>query len=388
MAESGVPGQSSSFIPNSGGRKEAPILKSGDVVLTAEAIQALKKMDILRMERNEKRGDRRKAGEENVSDDEGEPFAPYTLVFPSGDLPPAHGGLESTNSAPASNFLFDDDAAAANSFEANDNSIPSSIFYLAKNGISPPLTLFLPASLARIRSSNIKTVKHGTGETTKVTVIDVSDFPDEGTLDQATWFTCYNTFLTFMGLAAGPRILEGFAAHYNHILTDPELSQWYPAYRSFDQGIRARFFTTPFVLKVKNEEYRAALQSAKNSFLISSRTSSSTGSRGSGAPPKEKGERSKPYDRDDSTRKKTLLCFRCGRSGHGAVTCDQTEPSRHGRAFVITASRDGLFRISDKRAVCMGFNCGRCNSNSSRHPIHICSLCSDAHHGAVDCTRN
>ncbi|KAJ7790953.1 hypothetical protein B0H13DRAFT_2173372 [Mycena leptocephala] len=348
MAESGVPGQSSSFIPNSGGRKEAPILKSGDVVLTAEAIQALKKMDILRMERNEKRGDRRKAGEENVSDDEGEPFAPYTLVFPSGDLPPAHGGLESTNSAPASNFLFDDDAAAANSFEVNDNSIPSSIFYLAKNGISPPLTLFLPASLARIRSSNIKTVKHGTGETTKVTVID------------ATWFTCYNTFLTFMGLAAGPRILEGFAAHYNHILTDPELSQWYPAYRSFDQGIRARFFTTPFVLKVKNEEYRAALQSAKNSFLISSR-----------APPKEKGERSKPYDRDDSTRKKTLLCFRCGRSGHGAVTCDQTEPSRHGRAFVITASRDGLFRISDKRAVCMGFNCGR-----------------DAHHGAVDCTRN
>ncbi|KAJ7851447.1 hypothetical protein B0H13DRAFT_1729064 [Mycena leptocephala] len=347
-------------------------------------------MDILRLERNEKRGERRTAGEENVSEDEAEPFAPFTLVYPSGDLPPADGSPGKTSPAQASTFLFDDDAAAANSFEANDNSIPSSIFYLAKNGISPPLTLFLPASLARIRSSNIKTVKHGTGETTKVTVIDVSDFPDEGALDQATWFTCYNTFLTFMGIAAGPRILEGFALHYNNILSDPELSQWFPAYRSFDQGIRARFFTTPFVPKVKDEEYRAALQSAKNSFLMSSRVSNSSGSKGPGAPPKEKGERPKPYDRDDSTRKKTMLCFRCGRSGHGAIGCDQTEPSRHGRAFVITANRDGLFRISDKRAVCMGFNCGRgrCDSNGTRHPIHICSLCADAHHGAVDCTRN
>ncbi|KAJ7658474.1 hypothetical protein B0H17DRAFT_1213218 [Mycena rosella] len=44
-------------------------------------------------------------------------------------------------------LLFDDTVAEKNSFRANDNSIPEAIYSLAKNGISPPLTLFLPASL-------------------------------------------------------------------------------------------------------------------------------------------------------------------------------------------------------------------------------------------------
>jgi hypothetical protein len=101
--------------------------------------------------------------------------------------------------------------AEKNSFRTHDNTIPGAIRSLAKNGISPALTLFLPASLERIRSSNVKTVKHGTGETTKITVIDLTDFPNEQELDQATWCTCYNTFLTFLEGTAGTRIFEGFA---------------------------------------------------------------------------------------------------------------------------------------------------------------------------------
>ncbi|KAK7013695.1 hypothetical protein R3P38DRAFT_2638826 [Favolaschia claudopus] len=388
MSDNGISGLSSSFLKNSGQTPIPRTLKPGDVVLSAEAIQALKKMDILRLERNNKRDERRKAGEKDVSEDEGEGLAPLITLVPSGEIPTDFGALDAQESE-APKLLFDDSKAALNSFQAIDDSIPSAIFFLAKNGISPPLTIFLPASLARIRSSNIKTVKHGTGESTKITVIDISDFPTEDGLDQATWCTTYNTFLTFMELAAGPKIFQGFASHYNYILSDPEFAQWFTAYRDFDQRLRARFFTQAFIIDCKTDEYRAVLQSAKNSFLMSSHSSpSASSSRTTSSTAKgDRADRSKPYDRD-SSRKKPMLCFRCGRTGHSAHTCEQAEPSRHGRQFVIFANREGLFRISDKRAVCMGYNCGRCDSNSRSHPIHICSLCADSHHGAADCTRN
>lgn len=104
-----------------------------------------------------------------------------------------------------------------NTFRAHNITIPAAIYSLAKNGISPPLTLFLPASLEIIRSSNVKTLKHGTGESTKVTVIDVSEFPDERTLDQATFLTCYNTFLTFLEPVSGVKIIEGFTRHKKNV---------------------------------------------------------------------------------------------------------------------------------------------------------------------------
>ncbi|KAJ6453350.1 hypothetical protein C8R45DRAFT_801347, partial [Mycena sanguinolenta] len=286
---------------------------------------------------------------------------------------------------------FDDAVAEKNSFCAHDNTIPVAIYSLAKNGISPPLNLFLPTSLERIRSSNVKTVKHGTGETSKVTVIDLTDFPSEEDLDLATWCTCYNTFLIFLEGSSGARIIQGFAAHYNRVLTDPDLSTWFPAYRDFDRRIRAQFFTKLYIIEHDNE-YRSALQTAKNSFLMLNRLSGSAGStsnpRANSYRPKDKTECQKPYDKDSTSRRKPMLCFRCGRTGHGAGACAETNPSRHGHEFVIYANRDGLFRISDNRAVCMGHNCGRCEVSGRSHALHICSLCSDAHHRAIDCTRN
>ncbi|KAJ7840406.1 hypothetical protein B0H14DRAFT_2360709 [Mycena olivaceomarginata] len=281
-----------------------------------------------------------------------------------------------------------------NSFHTHDNSIPAAIYSLAKNGISPPLTLFLPASLERIRSSNIKTVKHGTGETTRVTVIDVSEFPDEQTLDQATFLTCYNTFLTFLESAAGERIVRSFASHYNSLLADPELRVWFPAVRDFDRKIRAQFFTSPYIIDVQDPEYRSALQSAKNLFLMSNSSSngasqSKGASSGGSHHAKEKQERHRPYDREDGGRQRPILCFRCGRMGHSATTCKETHASRHGRDLVIYANRDGLFRILDHRPVCMRFNCGICPTTAgNNHALHICSLCGDSHHGAANCTRN
>ncbi|KAJ7613012.1 hypothetical protein FB45DRAFT_729304, partial [Roridomyces roridus] len=291
---------------------------------------------------------------------------------------------------------FGDEAAEKNTFRANNDSIPLAIFSLAKNGISPPLTLFMPDSLDRIRSSNVKTMKHGTGESTKVTVMDVSDFPNEDDLDQATWTTCYNRFLTFVEVASGEKIFRGFAAHFNEMLSDPALATWFQAYRAFDKRVRAQFFTKPYIIDVKDGKYRLALQSAKDTFLLSYKFSagpsgtSSSGSRGRGGKSgkeREGGHGSKPYDRAPN-RKRPLLCFRCGRSGHSAVGCEESDPSRHRRAFVISATRDGLFRLSDRRAVCMGFNCGKCEISGRAHALHICSLCGDAHHGAVECTCN
>ncbi|KAK7001234.1 hypothetical protein R3P38DRAFT_3284480 [Favolaschia claudopus] len=227
MSNAGIPGRASDFLHNSGGNPSATpisptVAKPGEVILSPEAVAVLKKMDILRLERNDKRDERRKAKEENVSEDEAEELTPYIMVVPSGE---ALGANVIPEVIPTPTLLFDDAAAARNSFQANDNSIPAAITFLAKNGISPPLTLFLPASLARIRSSNIKTVKHGTGESTKVTVIDISDFPDEMALDQATWCTCYNTFLTFMESVAGTQVFQGFASHFNNVLSNPDFAQ-------------------------------------------------------------------------------------------------------------------------------------------------------------------
>ncbi|KAJ7716253.1 hypothetical protein DFH07DRAFT_973950 [Mycena maculata] len=271
---SGISGQTSPFLEGLNGG--APIQdqgrKKGNIVFSADAIKVLRKWEILHLERNNKRAERRTAGEENVSEDEEDELTPYVMVVPSGEKSQPENPAASPKSSDTpldSKLLFSDDIAAKNSFRAHNNSIPSAVFSLAKNGLSPPLTLFLPASLERIRSSNVKTVKHGTGETTKVTVIDVSNFPDEDDLDQANWCTTYNTFLTFLESAVGPRIFESFARHYNRMLTDPELATWFRAYRSFDKKIRAQFFTTPYIIDINDAKYRSALQSAKNSFLMS-----------------------------------------------------------------------------------------------------------------------
>ncbi|KAJ6553387.1 hypothetical protein B0H19DRAFT_1296093 [Mycena capillaripes] len=229
---SGISGQASSFIPGTGGG--APFQqqghKSGEITFPGDAMAVPKKTDALRPERNNKRAERREKGEKDVSDDEGDELSGFMMGAPSGENP-AHvnhtvvvvpKSTEMTGSD--AELLFSDEAAAHYTFHANDMSIPTAIRSLAKNGISPPLNLFLAASLEHIRSSNVKTVKHGTGETTKVTVIDLSDFPAEEILDQATWLTCYNGFLMFLETSAGPLIFQSFARHYNQLLSDPDLS--------------------------------------------------------------------------------------------------------------------------------------------------------------------
>ncbi|KAJ7669585.1 hypothetical protein B0H17DRAFT_1209657 [Mycena rosella] len=357
----GNPGISGQTSPHVQGPLETPILAGGrgNVVFSADAMKVLRKMEIERLERNNNQAERREKGEEGISDDEADELTPFLMVVPAGEKPIPG---DAVNTAPqpivpshtSTKLLFDDTVAEKNSFRANDNSIPEAIYSLAKNGISPPLTLFLPASLELIRSSNVKTVKHGTGETTKVTVIDVSEFPDEETLDQANFLTCYNTFLTLMEGSAGKNIFRGFANHYERILSDLDIRTWFPAYRVFNKKIRAQFFTRPYIIDVQNTQYRDALQAAKDLLLMLNSINSAQPmhtSSGVSHTVKERSERSKLYDRDDEQH--SVLCFRCGRMGHSAPRCSESDPSRHGRNFVIFANREGLFRIHDQRPVSM-----------------------------------
>ncbi|KAJ7688644.1 hypothetical protein B0H14DRAFT_3533240 [Mycena olivaceomarginata] len=408
---SGVSGQTSSFLGNLGRPGTPNSTSAGDIVFSAEAYQILKKREVDRVERNSKREDRRKAGATDVSDDEPDDLTPFLIVVPSGErdglkappeLPVVPDSVPPVSADAPEGLLFDDSVAERNSFHAHDNSIPSAIRSLAKNGISPALTLFLPTSLERIRSSNVKTVKHGTGETTKVTVIDLTDFPDEQELDQATWCTCYNTFLTFMEGTAGVRTFQSFAAHYNRMLSDPDLAVWFPAYRDFDRRIRAQFFTKPYII-VHDDEYRSALQTAKNTFLMLGRSSLSTGSathpRGGSSSVRD--TRGSSSLRDDSSRDSRnarshtsgsrvarFFAFGADDLAIRPATARSPRPAGHGREFVIYANRDGLFRLTDNRAVCMGFNIRKCDATGREHAIHICALCGDSRHGAVDCTRN
>ncbi|KAJ7083038.1 hypothetical protein C8R43DRAFT_1142735 [Mycena crocata] len=174
----GVQGKTSPFISTGSGAPIQPHGRNGpDIIFSGEAMQILWNMEILPKERNNRRAERREAGEDNVSEDEADKLTPYVMVVPSSEISQPHEERET----PLHGYL-----------------IPLAIYSLAKNKISPPLTLFLPASLEHIRLSNIKTVKHGTGESVKVTIIDVAEFPDEDTLEQARWFPTYNIFLTFI----------------------------------------------------------------------------------------------------------------------------------------------------------------------------------------------
>ncbi|KAJ7797884.1 hypothetical protein B0H13DRAFT_1933949 [Mycena leptocephala] len=134
---SGIPGQTSPFIQ---GPDRTPI--RGDT--HEDPLEDGVGLNGTEQEAWGKKG----SGEESVSEDDTDELSPFLMVIPSDMSPP-------------SKLLFDDHVAEKNSFHAHYNSIPP-IYSLAKNGISPPHTLFLLESLERVLSSNVKTVKHGT----------------------------------------------------------------------------------------------------------------------------------------------------------------------------------------------------------------------------------
>ncbi|KAJ7709095.1 hypothetical protein B0H14DRAFT_2646499 [Mycena olivaceomarginata] len=74
--------------------------------------------------------------------------------------------------------------------------------------------------------------------------------------------------------------------------------------------------------------------------------------------PKIAGVEKQADDNDSTTAHGAILCFRCGRRGHGGPACREATPSGQRPEFISFRNGGGLFQILDGRPVCMMFNCG------------------------------
>ncbi|KAJ6566110.1 hypothetical protein B0H19DRAFT_1257386 [Mycena capillaripes] len=105
----GIPGMTSPFIQGPG--QAAPI--QGQVVFSPDARKILRKMELDRMARNNRRTERRAATEEDVSEDEGDELAPFMIEVPFGENPTSITGQAVAPSSSAdgptgSKLLFGD----------------------------------------------------------------------------------------------------------------------------------------------------------------------------------------------------------------------------------------------------------------------------------------
>ncbi|KAJ6605157.1 hypothetical protein DFH09DRAFT_897425 [Mycena vulgaris] len=413
----------SDSTPGVGGRCSiaSGFIATGASATPQSVLDLLKKLDNERMARNAKRAQRRIDGEGNVSADESDEITPVLITAspatgpsqPSGNtaggsqsniggvsVGGASGGGPGGSLTAMQNLnpdlIADDAEAAQNSLDLSEAAIPRAIFTLARSGIAPPLTLFTPDALQRIRSGlGTKSVKVTTELKDSAHLLDISLFPNENEMNQAEWMTSYNSFFKFIDRAYGPATSAGFAKHFEAMISDPEFKDWFTAFRDFDIRIRSQFFTKVFIIDPSGDTYAKLLQSAKNRALMQSRAISSPVSppvpSAAGPSRSEKtSNRVHPYGgQRKSSFRGNPLCLRCGSSeGHRAADCKETHPNRHGRQFVIYANKEGLFRVGSNVPVCFTYNlAGECRYSGGQHAVHMCSLCA-GEHPAIRCTRN
>jgi hypothetical protein len=396
MVGAGISGRGSPYLAVPGPR--------GASWLSTEDLRILERAEQRRIDRNAVRATRREEDPDaSVSEDEPEELtgilARMTIPVTAGGETEGSGLVHlgnppvtlTTGPGPA---LFTDSEAALNPFTTHDNTIPEDILTLVKCRRSVPLQLFAAESLRRIRSGlDIKYIKVATGPAANARILDISDFPKDEDLSMGEWTVCYNTFLAFMTEHSEPKVLRGLLAHFDAMLKDPEFSSWFPAYLLFDMQICNQFFAKPSIIDATSHTWYQALQSAKDSILRKATVSSS-------ASPSHKGQRYAPYttgrpgsfQSGDGSRGPAgpSLCLRCGLYGdHRAASCKSVEPSRRERPFFAGPSKGKLVRLSDSKTICIRFNLHICSADQKEgHPLHVCSLCGDHHHGAIKCTRN
>jgi hypothetical protein len=251
-----------------------------------------------------------------------------------------------------------------------------------------PLQLFAAESLHRIQSGvDIKYIKVATGPAANAHILDISDFPKDEDLSVGKWTVCYNMFLAFMTDHSKSRVLQGLLGHFDAMLKDPEFHSWFSAYLLFNIQVWGQFFAKPSIIKARSPTWYHALQSAKDSILcrVSTPSSSSSSHRGPRYAPYPSGHPGS-FQSGDGPHGAAgpSLCLRCGLFGdHRAASCKSSKPSWRERP------KGKLIRLSDGKPVCVRFNLIACNMDQKEgHPLHVCSLCRDHHHGVLKCTRN
>ncbi|KAF8950737.1 hypothetical protein BDZ97DRAFT_1133500 [Flammula alnicola] len=404
----GKQGKTSPFIPQGPREDRGPEVHVSPEVLpetfSSEVRRKYGMADERRKKRNDERKQHRDRGQKDVSDDEDDVLLSALVEVGKHDegervrSAQAMGtatmassvelseGIPEPSAAYKEPLLIEDQQAEGNVLSEHDNSIPDCIPLLVKCKRTPPLSLFLGESLDRIKGGrDIKYIKVGIGEHANTKILDVSTFPLDCTLTEIQWSQAYNTFLNFISSTVGERLYSGFVSHFDNMLSDQDFSRYFPAYRQFDEKLRQRFFTKPFLIDSKSSEYHSMVQNAKLANL-SLPTAAGRSMPANRWHPYPQGNFQRPFRARPGFKTR---CLRCGsEDGHRANICRAEQPSRAGRSFVVRAAGQGLERTSDGRAVCIRFNLGYCSISDSSHPLHICSLCADPHHAATACTRN
>ncbi|TRM63421.1 hypothetical protein BD626DRAFT_456756 [Schizophyllum amplum] len=298
---------------------------------------------------------------------------------------------------------FNNEAVKNNTFNTTDGSIPPHLHTLAFNNISPPLTLFTPTFLARLRrAQNLKFQSIGHGENAKAKVLNWEEMGvmDERLMARDDWQAAYNTFIRFIGELADPghgdAITKGWALHLDRMISDPDFADQFAAFKDFDIDLRAQFFQRHFVIDPDHPKWESALNNAK--IRMARVPAPAHAPATSPSSPISDLRSPRPYQSSPSRRvhpyqqsfrpSGDVLCLRCGSAGHRANSCQATRPSMPGRQFFVEHNQ-GRLVAKDGRHVCVHFNLRGCteNPNTTGHGAHICSLCG-AHHAASGCTRN
>ncbi|KAK0222675.1 hypothetical protein EDD85DRAFT_779162 [Armillaria nabsnona] len=302
--------------------------------------------------------------------------------------------------------LFSDASTGKNreAYNPNDTSFHEDYKALLIHRISIPLTMFHSTYLRALQfnddaMSRVKITRMSAdGSSKNFSVLDISKAPPEVDLSRADFLECYNNLLEFVtSIGFGERTLQGLNEHLHAMLSDPQFSRWFEAYKTFDKDYRAKLFKDPFIPDPSCKSWSDGVQRAKDNYLLMQQETQ-TGSEGSWKRAKPSGgyttKHFTPYDtsqRDTIRRTSSFrpLCLRCGGIGHRADSCSAAAPSKHGRSFLVEWKDDSLVRISDQKYVCIRFNLTGCRAEPNfHHGAHICSLCADTHHGATKCTRN
>lgn len=349
------------------------------IALTAQMSKEMK-------ERNARRAERRKDADDpaEVSEDEDE----QELTDRMNSLRRTHQQnlLASTASKnqpkePETGFKFADAKAIANGgYRAVDSSFPEDIFVLARNGVSPPLTMFTSTALTDIRLGRDVTYrKFARGATsTNIRVLDTTAFPNEKDMSLAQWLAAYENFLNIISeLCEGVKIFEGFVKHHQRAVTDPDIEATFEAHKEFDcDHVRPQFFTRGgIMIDVNEKDYlegwnRVVQRVAKRATSQEIQTTVAqyipTLDHDGKSMKTKNHPRYQPYDKSRNSFRKDsptservhvdYLCLRCGNKGHKADTCNQIAPSKPGRSFIVAWRGKYLYRTSDNQPVCLRHN--------------------------------
>lgn len=198
----------------------------------------------------------------------------------AGAAPPvaAAGTASSTTSMDATlSSLFSDTSTGKNqeAYNPNDTSFHEDYKALLIHRILIPLTMFHSAYLRALQFNDdamtqVKITRMSAdGSSKNFSVLDISKAPPESDLSRANFLEYYNNLLEFVtSIGFGERTLQGLNEHLHTMLSDPQFSRWFEAYKSFDKDYRAKLFKDPFIPDPSSKSWSDGVQRAKDNYLL------------------------------------------------------------------------------------------------------------------------